>query len=55
MARRNQHDLSPDQEQIRREGEAEPDDPTTQRERLELDLMEQDESEQGERIGDQID
>jgi hypothetical protein len=55
MARRSERHLSPDQEEIRREGEAGPDDPTTQREELELDLMEKDESEKGERMGDQID
>jgi hypothetical protein len=47
--------LSPDQERIRREGEAEPDDPTTAREELEVALMDEDASEAGERIGDQMD
>ena len=45
--------LSPDQAEIRREGERDGGDPTTDREELELDLMEADASEAGEEIGDE--
>lgn len=40
-------------EEIRRQGEQEPDDPITAREELELELMDEGESEAGEDIGDE--
>lgn len=39
------------QEEAREQGELAPDDPQTSREELELDLMENDDSERGERLG----
>ena len=43
------------QDEIRRDAKQEPDDPVTQREELELDLMEEGKSEEGEDIGEQLD
>jgi len=39
------------QDEVREQAELAPDDPETRREELELDLMEQGKSEEGERLG----
>ena len=52
---RDPADLSPDQAEIRRQGELEGGDPTTDREEVELGLMDADVSDAGEHIGDDLD
>ena len=43
------------EDEIEHQAAVEPDDPTTSREELELDLMEQDRSEEGEHLGEHLD
>ncbi len=43
------------QEEIKEQAELAPDDPHTEREEKELDLMEQDDSQRGERLGQPLD
>jgi len=43
------------QEEIRKEAPTEPDDPVTHREEIELELMEEGKSDEGEEIGEHID
>jgi hypothetical protein len=47
----NRNPESETQEEVREQAELAPDDPHTKREEVELDLMEEDESERGERLG----
>jgi hypothetical protein len=47
----NRKPESETQEEVREQAELAPDDPHTKREEIELDLMEEDESARGERLG----